>query len=295
MSTRMYKLDHASGGGKRDAEKYFIQCKNPQDTSSWLASTDVFSASMTRAIVEALIHDGVNRKYNKVVIKVALSQTLEKEYKISVILKNIPGFIRYICAMKCNDNLKQYLVDKHASICSYDPHDSIHHVLVMPFMPIGSVRKYEWHRHDPLLFRSCLMQLVLSLYYAFIQYGFLQDIHLDNVLLKHTRKQIAKYLEYEIPILSGLQVCIMDFENAFIPVDKTVTRTFYTDIQHIFTDIKYTMKLRFPTQQQLELFLSECTNSNNPIDMPELLSHINKITIVTKEEPRVLKYDPFVI
>lgn len=61
----MSKLQHRSGGGKRDAEKYFIQCKDPASTDSWLTEPDALDVNQVRALVTTVITDGILRKNKK--------------------------------------------------------------------------------------------------------------------------------------------------------------------------------------------------------------------------------------
>ena len=75
----MSRLQNRSGGGTRDSEKYFISCKDPQNTESWLRDTDVLQLTQTQAVIQALISDGVARKQPNVVIKMGSSDTIRKE------------------------------------------------------------------------------------------------------------------------------------------------------------------------------------------------------------------------
>jgi len=164
----MAYLQHKSGGGKRSAEKYYISCKDP---NNWLKEPDALDVNATRAIIKALISDGVARKNPQVVIKIGVSQTIAKEYQIAERLKDIPGFIRFICLMQCHDDIQRYRQPEHVTraICSQDAKDPMNNVLVMNFLSIGSMRNYPFYLKDVQVFKSCMKQLILSLYFAFNQ------------------------------------------------------------------------------------------------------------------------------
>lgn len=292
----MSRLQNRSGGGTRDSEKYFISCKDPQNTESWLRDTDVLQLTQTQAVIQALISDGVARKQPNVVIKMGSSDTIRKEYDIGEKLRDIPGFMHFICLMQCHDKISRYEHDRHSAVCSNDPNDPLNNVLVMSYIPGGSMREYAWHTKDSNLFRSCLKQLVLSLYIAFLHQGFVHtDIHLDNVLIKMTRKATIQYSNEHQVETCGLAVCIMDFEKAFMPVDRSQTHAFWDDIAHVFNDIRYAMKLRFSNQHEIETLLLRVKHGNKTINIKPLLDLIDDISRIEKQEIRMQKYDPNVL
>ena len=158
------------------------------------------------------------------------------------------------------------------------------------------MREYAWHTKDSNLFRSCLKQLVLSLYIAFLHQGFVHtDIHLDNVLIKMTRKATIQYSNEHQVETCGLAVCIMDFEKAFMPVDRSQTHAFWDDIAHVFNDIRYAMKLRFSNQHEIETLLLRVKHGNKTINIKPLLDLIDDISRIEKQEIRMQKYDPNVL
>ncbi len=293
----MTHLQNRSGGGKRTSEKYFISCRDVKDTKSWLKGTDTLKLSDTQAIVKALITDGISRKNNKVVIKIGSSETIRKEYNIGKTLQNIHGFLHFICLMQCNDNIRRYHDVKENDeivICSYDVSDILNNVIVMPYISGGSFRNFAWMTKDEKCFQSCLKQLITSLYLAFIHHGFIHsDIHLDNVLIKKTNKQQIYYDNGFHVDTHGFLIFVMDFENAFIPVETNLTHLFWADIIHIFHDIRYTMKLRFQQQNEIEAFLYTKKDKDLKIDITPLLNLIDDISEITKEKVFVMRYNPY--
>ena len=279
---------HYDGGG---LDKYFVKCKDPNNTDSWLQNPFSMDVNNERAIVSALIHDGYARHNQKVVIKVGKSELIRKEYQIGERLKNVPGFIRYICAMQCHDDLEKYKKNAAFSICSKETHNDLMNVLIMPFMSLGSVRKYSWEEHPIEQFQSCLKQIVLSLYVAFEKDGFIHnDIHLDNVLLSRTRKSTISYEMLDGSVVTvpcaGIRIHIMDLENAFMPVDRRETKTLFRDLDHVVNDLKYAARLMSPDLAELNRFAFERSWSNTPLsDALQMLPMIDKMTSVQREKP----------
>ena len=269
--------------------KYYIQC---QEKSDWIQDPFAMDVNQERAIVQAILKDGLRRKNQKIVVKIGTNEMLQKEYKIGEVIKNIPGFIRFICTMKCKDNLRRYRGDKIATICSKNPSDPEMNLLIMPYYEIGSVRKYPWERH-PEQFRSALTQLFLSLYIAFIQEGFIHnDIHIDNILLSQTKKETIEYIlpngrHLNVPT-HGIRIHIMDFEYAFLPVDRQEVHALLNDYRRIIYDIRFTTNLESPILYALEERLFHTITLDKIEDIIEMINSIDKIE---KRQPPKLVYD----
>lgn len=280
------KLERYSGtrrfGGA--LHKYYIQCKELS-----IQHPTSLHINNERAIVKALLEDGMGRKNQHIVVKIGSSDTLKKEYTIGQTLKHIPGFIRYICAMTCNDNLTRYSENPHAEICRGSLTDSKMNVIVMPYYNLGSIRTYDWVNH-PDQFKSTLKQLFISLYLAFVQYGFLHsDIHLDNVLLSRTQKQSIRYNEtYTIPT-NGIRIQIMDFEKSFISVARTEVRALFYDYRRILLDIEFAAKLEFDALHEMQSYVQDSTSLER---IPGLLQKVDEITSIRKKQPPRMEYNP---
>jgi hypothetical protein len=290
-NTRKYKFI-----GGVETEKYFIQCKNTEDISKWLINTNPLDINQERAIIEALLQDERFISNLKVIVKISESSTIEKEYNIANILKIIPGFILFICKMSCKDNIDRYKSKiQNTTICSNNENDNSHNLLIMPYISGGSMRAYNWINNDNKLI-SCLSQLIISLMLAFEQFGFLHsDIHLDNVLLRETQKETIKYNDNYNIKTERLQICIMDFDKSFIGVERSNTSEFYKDIQKIFYELMYTMKLNFINQKEIMKFLNDRVFENTSLkDINQLLILVNGINSVNKRPDAPLIYNAYI-
>ena len=176
----------------------------------------------------------------------------------------------------------------------------MHSLLVMPYLSLGSFREFEWHKPQHLdKFKSCLIQLVVSLYISFQYFGFVHsDIHMDNVMLRTTKKDFIQYPFIEdsrnTVATFGMQICIMDFDKSFINCDRNDSSIFYRDIRRIFTEITTTMSLKFSKWNAILNFLTQAESEPSYVasDVFEIVSIIQDISYVTKTEPKILKYDP---
>jgi len=225
----------------------------------------------------AFVHDDRVTATN-FVVKLSESLTIRKEYDISQALKDIPGFIAFIFVRR-SDN----------------PADPETNLLVMPYISGGSMRAYKWDGHPDQLV-ACLLQLIASLATAFTQNGFLHsDIHLDNVLLRPTKKTSFIYSSFgKVPAV-GYQVCIMDFDRSFIGVNRIYTAEFYKDIQKVFHELTYTMRLDYTHQANIAAFLNERAYHNAPMDdLQQLLAMLRTITSVSTRQMPTLVYNPSV-
>lgn len=282
--TRRYRV-------KGGAEKYYIQC-SPEK----LKEADFIHVNKERAIVKALLKDGVVRTNAHVVVKIGESATIQKEWEIgSKIQKTIPGFMKYICKLECHDNIDQYS-SRPKNICTNNADDPMMHVLVMPYISGGSMREYDWENRGDK-FKSCLKQLICSLVTAFEKYGFLHtDIHLGNVLVRETKKTEIVYADLNVTIPTyGVQICIMDFEHAFIGVDRKYTSEFYKDMNHALSDIIHTLKLQFDGFDQIYRYVvSGMFMTDRPVrDILRLLLLIDHMEYRGKSKPFMsLEYDP---
>jgi serine/threonine protein kinase len=295
----LYKRgDKSQVGGDK---KYFIQCSPDQ-----LHSTEFkeWKEDTKRAIFTALLNHPSIHPHQEVVLKLQESETIMKEYQYAERLKDIHGFIRMICMIKCRDNPFHYSMPfKNKHVCKGTQQDPEVSILVMPYLSMGSFRKYTgWIKH-PLKFRACFLQIAWSLYEAYIHHGFIHtDIHLDNILLKRTSKKEIRYAMSPIPIpTEGLSICIMDFGNSMMPVSQEKNiHFFWKDIHRIVSDMKYSMYLQFENMKTMDMFLAERSfyhpklYSHFQTDFKTFIQWIESIQTLIENKPKPLVYSPFI-
>jgi thiamine kinase-like enzyme len=221
------------------ANKYHINCneleKNP--SSIPVIFEKVIKSQNDITILESIINDkNITSKQKHIVIKIGkVNKRIENEFMIGKFLEkhNIPGFIKYMCLFKCFDDI-YHKIDtnniKSLSLCNAKKEDeNMKAILVMPFISEGSIRTFKWNSDKYEVLKSIILQTIMSVFTAYQKYGFLHnDLHLDNILIKKTKKETIEY-EYEnIKIKTyGYKIVIMDFESSLINVDHLVGNMSY--------------------------------------------------------------------
>jgi hypothetical protein len=275
-----------------DTLKYYISCgdkitqKTPT-TEGWLRIMDTLR--IPREFNKSHILLGNLEKYGEIVVKVGDSDNIIKEYSYSNLLKNTKGFVKYICAFKCNDDFTR-LTGKEESICK-GPGSSMK-VVLMPYFPMGSIAAYNWNVDNIHVLRSSLKHAFLSIMIAFSK-GFIHgDLHSGNVLLKKTSQSS---ITYSIPGMepitiptNGVRTWIMDFENSSIAKTDTpynimmIFNNFYPDIKKLFVsllqiNIKPTTIVPLETIFNTRLMRAEMLSEK---DVADILHYIDKIEFI---------------
>jgi hypothetical protein len=229
------KLDSRSESKNRytDTQTYYISY---QGAPAPLFSMDV---SATEIIV------GVLEKYGHAILKRSSQNTLRKEYTIGESLKHIPGFMNAYCCFQCGDT----------------------EIRIMPYLPLGSVRLHVWKEDMYACLRSCLLQIVASLFQAYEMHGFIHNaMHLDNVLLKQTKRIDSIYTLHGKTVViptHGYRISIMDFEQSLqdtLPTKGQGLIFLYKDIQHAIEDLNYASNICIEHMQELTNTLMDLQN-----------------------------------
>ena len=171
------QISHRGGG-----TKYYVDC------SAYAANPEVFEIeTMLRntnhiAILKAVLHanEPTIHDKKKVVIKIGRSNAITKnEFVIGEQLyqERLLGFIKYVCLFTCYDDTSERYTEITATgisapvsgkICGADPSKTNQkYVLVMPYIPLGSVENHQWGESDVSLVKSLVMQVLVSLAVAY--------------------------------------------------------------------------------------------------------------------------------
>jgi hypothetical protein len=316
---RLERVHHKPDG----ANKYHINCQELEKSPSSIPIIleKVIKNNNDVTILESIITDKtITSKQKHIVVKIGnISKTIEKEFYIGKILenKNISGFIRYMCLFVCYDNSYHNINEnKVHQLCSAKKEEENKKaILVMPFIQEGSIKNFNWFNGDKFdILKSILQQVILSLFISYKSCGFLHnDLHLDNILLKKTKKQSIDYILDEkgttntnISIKThGYKALIMDFDSSMINVDiKTgiafYWRNIYNMMSRIETDLKNKKSvITVSNNNNLISFISEQSTNNNCHDMLKqtikLVDMIDdmKFKIIYLPQEKKYVYNPF--
>ena len=104
------------------------------NTTHWINLKEIIKQSSELKIFNGLL----NKSYN-IVIKIGVSETIEKEYIISQQLSDIKGFILYLCYFNCTNKINKIV--ENSSICAKDG-DKIN-ILVMKEYKLGNIKFFN--------------------------------------------------------------------------------------------------------------------------------------------------------
>jgi len=302
------------------ANKYHVDCNELEKNPSIIPIVfeKVILNKNDSTILQSIISDkNITSKHKNIVVKIGkLNKTIEKEYQIGKYLEKLQltGFINYICLFNCYDNTYNNIelnkTDK--SVCSAKKEeDNLKTVLIMPYIQEGSLKNFKWNSDKYHVLKSVLLQTIMSVFLAYQSCGFLHnDLHLDNILIKKTKKESFSYqLEDEktktihnFNIKTyGYKIVIMDFESSMIVIkNKDGIRTYWNNLLNMISRLHYDLKNKDGDRvaildlSDITLFIEKQESLNGQIiNTLQLLEMIKKIKFVVREQIRSkLVYDP---
>lgn len=234
--------------------------------------------------------------------------TIEKEFHYGKILENakIPGYIHYICMFDCLDETHR-IRSQPKRICTgtTDIPENRKNVLIMPYISEGSLRKFDWKQTNFYILKSVILQTIFSSFVAYITCGFIHgDFHLDNILLKKTKKREIVYTweNSSIPIpTNGYKIVIMDFDSSWMIEDRNIgIQMYWFNLQNMFSRINTDLRTKTGDILQMknhnDIMEKIQTNIEKKGKVENTLKIIDKIKIMDFEiiENPLLKlaYDP---
>lgn len=257
LNTYIIKLDK-NKHSITSSEKYKIN--NCQDkieiinyTTKWIKLNEIFKNYLFN-------------EYN-IIIKIGTKDSITKEFIINEKIKQIPGFINYLCYFTCNNNLEKLNKDNGDKNNNGDKDnngDKLKILLMKEY--ICDMKKYNWNEDNFNLLKSLLKQLFLSLYIAFKNFGFIHNnVHFGNFLLKKNKKDKILYLYNNENIeidLFGFSIIIMDFENHLIDTNKKAYNIICKEFEKIINNIKYELNIIISNVEIINNYLSKYTELN---------------------------------
>ena len=234
------------------------------------------------------------------------NRTIEKEYFIGKILENekIPGFISYMCIFEClDDTHKQKKIP--TTICNSKDISENHKVLLMPYIKDGSILKYEWKAEMFPILITTIQQVLMSSFVAFYKCGFIHgDFHLDNIMIKKTKKKEIIYnwenSSISIPT-NGYKIIILDFDSSWIGNEiKDKIETYWLNIYNMFSRIQTDLRtknkevVRMSNHNKMMMYIDTQIQKKGKIENTfKLMDMISNAGFVISENPMVnLKYNP---
>lgn len=292
-----------------ETSKYYINCdelpKEPNSITNEQLLT--YNRQNDVSVYKALINFSKHNKKNKhIVIKIGYKdKRIYHEFNIGNLLYQykIPGFIKYICILNCDDVLKDS-PKTETNICT---NRSSKEILLMPFINGPCIAGYKWNNQDSNIIKSVLKQIILSCFYAFETIGFIHnDLHMENIFMKPTKQEIINYGDISIQ-LYGYKIVINDFDKSFVnlKIDTETDRKTYiarnssgywNDLKRVFHEISIVMidnNIRIPIIDEIIQFIGKSLDKKTDYKKSlDLLEMINNIVLISQPKYQSFTYDP---
>jgi serine/threonine protein kinase len=261
---------------KTDTSKYKLDCQSRIDknTDKWL--------HVLQKIPKVQIMIGkIDITQKTIVVKFESYEEMEKEFIISKQIYNtkIPNFIKYYCFFSCDENVDKFKIleteRKKLPLCEKPGKNT--GFIIMPFYQMGSIANCRWKRETLSILKNILVQVIYALFSSYRELRFIHlDLHLDNILLRKTKKQEVEYKPISKKIKTlGIYPIIMDFGRA-----KTAGsyREFKTSLMKMFTLLRdiseYTEFILDPLP-----IVNYINQSGDNINLDILVTKINNMKI----------------
>jgi hypothetical protein len=191
-------------------------------TKEWLRLQEIIYKHTSGEV--GIARATLDKRAKEIIVKFGPRDAIFKEYEIASQLKDIPNYMRYFCVFSCDDDaadiLRRDLITK-PYVCKGNGTQI--GMLLMPYCSTGSIGQYRWTASNFSLLKNVLTQTCFALMYAYTLHGFVHgDMHLDNVLLKPTKKTHLTYGDSIQLSLQSHYAMIMDFESKNTKIQRDV-------------------------------------------------------------------------
>lgn len=302
---RLERKHHKPDG----ANKYHINCNMLERTPSMIPVIldKVIQNKNNITILESIINDkNITSKQKHIVVKIGnINKRIENEFMIGKFLKNnLSGFIKYMCLFTCHDDIYQKIDTnniKSLSLCNAKKEDeNMKAILVMPFISEGSIRNFKWNPDKYNVLKSIIQQTIMSVFMAYQKYGFLHnDMHLDNILVKKTKKETIDYENRKIKTY-GYKIVIMDFESSLINVEHSVgNMAYWQNLLNMLSRLNFDITNKDGDTVHLDNLnnitghiIQQQNMKSSAFNSIKLLDMIDNAKIKIIETPKFKAYDP---
>ena len=232
---------------------------------------------MDDIIKSAINYNNKNMKKSKFIVKITSSDnnTNKRDYYIYNKVKSIKGFIKHYCIYNClEDDTCKNLYHKD------------NYIIISKYYNNSSIKNFKWKADNIYILKSLIKQILISLMEAYNKYGFIhKNIHLDNYLIKSTKKEYIEYKDINIKS-EGYKVAISDFDLSIINIDINNDYYIYyywANIIFFFSRIECDLLLNYGISTTnrdklynlLYKYQSDHINANKTLDLLELIDDLN--------------------
>jgi tRNA A-37 threonylcarbamoyl transferase component Bud32 len=182
----------------------------------------------------------------------------------------IPGILENYCYFRCNDDIKRFAEGRDASPSLCNGRGNSMQVLIMKYIPDKSMKAFDWRTVPVDTFRSCVKQIILTLYEGYKKCYFCHgDLHIDNVLMKKTTQKEIYYKTANLRVPTfGYKIRLMDFELSRIEDASVPPAKVFADVMNLIQKLN-ALSLNFFESSYLTVFYKAAEKAkerNAPIE-----------------------------
>ena len=221
----MIKKTKYSYGG---SIKFKLPCNEMiKNDNKWLDVKGYLTSKNLEILIASL------QNYKDVILKFGNLLEIQKEYDFGKLTyeNNVPNFIKFLCVFSCNDIIQEIQsrnFNIHNFICKGE--GDLLGIIVMPYVSLGNLDNYSWNKSNLHILKNVICQVVFALLYAYEKFQFIHgDLHVGNILLRHTKKKSVMYGN-KLFNITGIYPLIMDFgrsyqkDNCFTDVYRSIDK-----------------------------------------------------------------------
>lgn len=221
---------------KSDTTKYKLECQSRITESD--KTTDKWLHVLQKIPKAQILIGKIDITQKTIVVKFESYKEMENEYIVSkqIYDTKIPNFIKYYCFFSCEEDISKFKIleteRKQLPLCEKSGKTT--GFILMPFYQMGSIANCRWKKYNLDILKNVLIQVSCALFSSYQELKFVHlDLHLDNILLRKTKKQEISYTSISKNIKTlGFYAIIMDFGRAKLNASY---QEFKTSLMKMFT------------------------------------------------------------
>jgi len=196
--------------GKNSINKFLFDCK--RDVTKWfdiVTYLNLYDKNNNTTIFKELWNENKN-----IVLKIASTGLIKKEYDVGCKLKDMQNFIHYNYIFECDYTIMDILNNKYTKL-NFTMENPIS-ILLVDYYRLGNFGEYEWSIYNFHILKNVLKQTVFAILDAYEKYGFIhENLHPGNILLEPLTIGEITYGN-KILLIDTYQVVINDFDHSTI-------------------------------------------------------------------------------
>lgn len=235
MDSVIYRLQKSRDYRSDKDRKYFLDVCNkrivdvpatPVRTDDWLVIKD--------ALLDNKVMQAIMDKNKPVVLKLGEHEKTFKEFNTTRMLyeARVPGFVKYICAFSCLDDLTNL---KDRGLCNGK--GIMQHALIMPYFKHGSTKTYAWSLENFHVLKSLVKETIACGMILAQQYSIIHnDLHADNIMMVSSSKTNKRFDDLGIVVLRfGYKPIMIDLElHRVVGEEENIAKVFCGDLKKLF-------------------------------------------------------------